>query len=401
MKKIVWISAYLPYDTVKHAGGKIHNYYLKKLIESGTYDIRLISFYVPGEENNFTIGDRIKCDLVCYYNGIRKIIRGLGEIPFKYNPFNRYGGMANHYSIKNILRILRDYKNEGFYPDIVILQWTQIVVYAEYIKKIFPDTKIVSIEEDFSVLGYQRKRDRENNGLKRFIWNNRCKNLEKAEIGALRLSDLIIMNNAKDADLLKKYKQDLPIRIWSPYYDDYLDVNRKEPLSRSIIFYGDMSRPENYLSAIWFIENVMSRLNDTDINYHIIGGRPYSGLQQYKSERVVICGFVPDVREEFSKALCLAAPLQLGAGIKIKILESMSAGLPVITNNIGIEGIEATDGKEYFYAQTAEEYENIIRGMIENRYNLKEISDEGRKLIKEKYNYEKSSADFVCWLGEL
>ncbi len=128
MKKLVWISAYLPYDTVKHAGGKIHNYYLKELLGADQYDVRLISFYQPGEEEHFTFHNRIRCDLTCYYGGFRKILRGIEEIPFKYNPFDRYGGMANPYSLRHILKILRAYREEGFLPDIVIMEWTQIAL---------------------------------------------------------------------------------------------------------------------------------------------------------------------------------------------------------------------------------------------------------------------------------
>ena len=155
-----------------------------------------------------------------------------------------------------------------------------------------------------------------------------------------------------------------------------------------------MNRIENSSSALWFIENVMPRLKDEDVKFTIIGNKPPQELVNKRSEKIVITGFVDDPAPYFENAMCLVAPLLLGAGVKVKIIEALSSGVPVITNDIGIEGIDANDGVEYLHATEPVEYENIIRKMISGEIDTNAISCNAVNLIRENYNLSKSFAQY-------
>ena len=90
----------------------------------------------------------------------------------------------------------------------------------------------------------------------------------------------------------------------------------------------------------------------------------------------------------------MAAPLLLGAGIKVKIIEALSSGVPVLTNDIGIEGIDAEDGKEYFHCEKPEEYEMVIRKIISGEIDTSVITSNAKRMIEEKYNLENSSKNY-------
>lgn len=402
MKKVVWISAYIPYENVNHAGGKIHYYYINRLIDTKKFDIRLISFYTPDEVNKFSLYNKIQCDLFCYHTGIKKLIRGIREINYKHNPLHKYGNIANRYSHHNILKKLQQYKEEGYCPDIIILQWTQIVVFIKEIKEIFPDAKCVSIEEDVALLSYKRMRDSEKNRFKKYLYKLRYKKLEKSEIEALSNSDLVILNNDKDRKLLKNYSvlDNKTIKVWAPYYDSYLEIERIQNAENSIMFYGAMNRPENYLSVIWFIEKVLPIIKD-DYVFYVVGGKPNERLLAYQSEKIIITGFVENVAQYLQKCKCLVAPLVLGAGIKIKILEALSAGIPVLTNSIGIEGIPAKTMQEYYHCEAPEEYATIIHKIFGDKYDSVIINHNAKKFVSEHFDYNKSGDDFVEWVDSL
>ena len=104
-----------------------------------------------------------------------------------------------------------------------------------------------------------------------------------------------------------------------------------------------------------------------------------------------ITGFVENVEPYFETALCSLVPLLLGAGIKVKVLESMSAGVPVLTNNIGIEGIPAKDGLEYLHCETADDYISAITKLAGDEKLRNLLSENGRKFIKETFDYERDS----------
>ena len=156
-----------------------------------------------------------------------------------------------------------------------------------------------------------------------------------------------------------------------------------------------MGRNENYASAIWFIKNVLYKIKDPDVRLIILGSRPHPSLQKYAGNRVVITGFVDDIRPYFQHSLCLVAPLILGAGVKIKIIESLTAGLPILTNDIGIEGIPAEDGKSYYHCNTPDDYIEKIQFLLNNKSYAKVMSDNEKKLADEIYDYDKSLEIFV------
>ena len=108
-----------------------------------------------------------------------------------------------------------------------------------------------------------------------------------------------------------------------------------------------------------------------------------------ENEKIKVVGFVKDVSDYFAKGLCLVAPLQMGAGIKVKILEAFSAGIPVLTNHIGIEGIPARDGKEYFHCETPNEYAAAIRRLLSDRKSASELSQNARQLVQKQFDYHK------------
>ena len=78
-------------------------------------------------------------------------------------------------------------------------------------------------------------------------------------------------------------------------------------------------------------------------------------------------------------------------GIKTKIQESMSAGVPVLTNEIGIEGIPARNGYEYFHCNTAEDYRNVILSLSSDIKKAEEVGKAAQLFIRNNFSYENHS----------
>ena len=141
---------------------------------------------------------------------------------------------------------------------------------------------------------------------------------------------------------------------------------------------------------------------DNELRLIIIGNKPPQQLLAYSSNRIIITGFVEDISPYFKHSLCLVAPLILGAGIKIKIIEAMSAGIPVLTNAIGIEGIDAVDKRHFFYCDSKKDYiENIHLLEMMDPEKKREMSLAEKNYIQEKFNYVKSLEEFVDILDEM
>ena len=371
---VLWISPYAPYDTVGHAGGKNHNYYLKYIKKNTNYDITLISICVKSEIANLDL-DRYGIDyIIMTYNRWTPI--SLIEDVFGLVKIKRDGGLLGNRKYHLLLSALKQYVESGKKPDVIITQWTDATLIYDTLKELFPDSKYIAIEEDVAFLGYKRKYEN-SNGLFRAYNKKRYDFLKLAEIRTLSNYDLVVALNDQDRDLLiSEGIQSKSVLRMSSYHELFKE-NVYQPDLHKLLFYGAMSRPENYKSAIWFIENVMSKLDDR-YSLVVVGSNPSEELIKLKSNRVTITGFVSSVAPYFEQSLCLVAPLLLGAGTKIKVLEALSAGLPVLTNDIGAEGISLTNGDNYLHCESADDYVNAIKDLTSNEELRNKISHNGR-----------------------
>lgn len=407
MKKILWISPFAPYDNIGHASGKIENFYIKSLSQKvKNIDIRLLSFCLENEIPKIDL-DRygIKYDIISYRNDKKaKLIRNIkyNGLESKFNIFNKYANYVPNFFKKEVIKKINKYDEiENYKPDIIILEWTSSVLLIEEIKKVYPNSKYIAIEEDVAYLSYYRHINLVKSKIMKLIWTYKFKILKDIELQALEHTDIIICNNEKDKELLLKENIDeFKIMVWCPFYFDLTHIMHVNT-NNNIIFYGAMAREENYLSVVWFIENVLEKLDDLKVQFLIIGSNPSKKLYAYENDKVKVIGFVQDISIYLKNSLCLVAPLVLGAGIKIKVLEAMSSGLPVLTNDIGIEGIPAISGIDYFLCQNPDDYVTAIKQLVCNKEKNEEMSKHAQKFMKENFNIDKSLHDFVSLIEKL
>ena len=224
---------------------------------------------------------------------------------------------------------------------------------------------------------------------------NKYQDRAKVRILVRNIADIkhIVVDTEQDALLLEN---NIPREMVSvlPVWFERLEKRNAER-KRKIVFYGDMRRKENYLSIIWFVKHVWPLLNDVDVELDIAGNKPVKKVRDLASDRIHVLGFVDDIAKEFAEVSMLVAPWRLGAGIKVKVLEAMGCGLPVLTNHIGIEGIPAINGESYIHCETAEEYQKAIIRLLDHPEEARRIGVNAEKFIDEFYNMEQAVKMFA------
>lgn len=391
-KKVLDISPSIPYKGVGHAGGKCQYYYLKKL--ENECDFEFISTLIDTEYNKFSEG-KIKGNyhLLTRYIGIKKFsdlfIKTLLKIQRNF-VFDKYIGLLpfdfEFFIFKNLKRL----KKNGYEPDYIILEWTEITFLVRKIRKLFPNARYICNEVDVTFLRYLRRLNTSKNFFSKIKNKIEYIRMKKKELSCLQEIDEVLVLNEKDKQLL--IDESFPankIRAIVNYFDLYYQVQRNIDKD-TIIFYGAMVRPENCEACEWFINNVFNTLPD-NFKFIIIGYKPQPSILKYQNDRIIVTGFVDDVSVYFAKCLCSVVPLFNGAGIKTKIQESMSAGVPVLTNEIGIEGIPARNGYEYFHCNTAEDYRNVILSLSSDIKKAEEVGKAAQLFIRNNFSYENHS----------
>ncbi|MEO2263762.1 glycosyltransferase [Dorea sp. YH-dor228] len=395
-RKLLFISMSLPFAKVSHAGGQIFNYYINRFIEDKNNEITLIAKVLPDEKKYL---DTVNPNMTLYTvstpeNTVAKYFSYLKSMNSKVNPFYKYGNVLTKEIYDQIREILKKLKASGYKPDVISLEWTWILLYIDTIKNYFPDAKYIATEHDVTFLGLERRYKTDNNPIKKMYDFIRFKSIKKNELKAARQCDVIFVLNEKDKNLLLKESfEDSKIGILPPYFSKPQKVNRI-PEMKDLLFYGAMNRDENSKSALWFIDNVMPRIQDLGLRFVIVGNKPQEEILKRESDQIVVTGFIDDVTPYFEKSICLVASLVLGAGIKIKVLEAMAMGIPVLTNNVGIEGIDAVDGESYLHCETPEDYEKAIRAIVKGEIDIRAISRNSLNMISQKYDFDRAFEEY-------
>ncbi len=158
----------------------------------------------------------------------------------------------------------------------------------------------------------------------------------------------------------------------SPYLKVYVIPNIHEvhrsanPFSsrRDLLFVGHFGHPPNEDGMLYFVKEVLPAIKEAepDLKLYVVGNNPGSAVRALAAPDVIVTGWVKDLTPFFESCRVFVAPLRYGAGVKGKVGQSLSYGLPVVTTSIGAEGMGLVDGRDVLIGDTAQDFaRQVIR----------------------------------------
>ena len=165
----------------------------------------------------------------------------------------------------------------------------------------------------------------------------------------------------------------------------------KEQIPRFLIFCGSLWSIPNSEGLHWFCQKiwplVLKEYSDLKLLVVGIGELPKKYSIVYETPSIEFTGTVDDVKPWYNKATISVVPLLTGSGTRLKILEAMGMGVPVVSTTIGAEGINYTDGKEIIIADKESDFANKIIALLKDKNQREMISIEARKLAASQYDW--------------
>jgi sugar transferase (PEP-CTERM/EpsH1 system associated) len=176
------------------------------------------------------------------------------------------------------------------------------------------------------------------------------------------------------------------------------------PPGPSLILCAGFSVYRNREAAIWFVRQVLPSIRDAipDVQFWIVGSNPPPEvLQLGECPGVHVTGTVEDVRPYYARAAVSVAPYRYGEGTKLKVLEAMASGVPVVSTTIGCQGLEVRDGEHLLVADTPDAFTERVVALLRDPTHRREIGTHARALIEQKYAWTKIVDDLEPRLWQL
>jgi len=163
--------------------------------------------------------------------------------------------------------------------------------------------------------------------------------------------------------------------------------------SCDLLCVGAMFYPPNVDGVLWFLREVLPliRREAPDARLRIVGPRPDRAIVRAaaKDPLVSVAGHVEDLGPHWRAARVSVVPLRAGSGMRVKILDAMARGVPVVSTRLGAEGINATDGEDIFLADDAGEFARAVVRLHRDRELRAKLAQNARRLIETQYDWRR------------
>jgi polysaccharide biosynthesis protein PslH len=164
------------------------------------------------------------------------------------------------------------------------------------------------------------------------------------------------------------------------------------PDSLNIVTLGTLHYPPNADGIRWFAREVFPRViwEMPQATLTIIGKNPpqdFLEMAANQSERCYVTGYVPDLVPQLEKSAVMVVPVRAGSGMRVRILEALAHGLPIVTTTIGLEGIDALPGRDLLVADSVEDYATAVVRLLKNPGQRNQLAENGRRLAETRYDW--------------
>lgn len=274
----------------------------------------------------------------------------------------------------------------GKYFDYAWLSRPHISVRYIDLIRTYSSAKIIYFGHDLHYL--REMRAYQQNGDEKNLKDS--KEWKRMELELMRKADVSYYLSKAELDEIAGEDVSLRVRrVPIHIYDRFPKIHYQAAKRKDILFVGGFGHPPNADAVRWLAEEIMPLVwkKNEDMVLHVVGSGPPKDIQAFANEHLKICGFLTDeeLRRMYAAVRLAVVPLRFGAGIKGKIIEAMMWGIPVVTTEIGIEGIEGAEQIIQVHQDTQELADCMVQ-LYQNECQLEQMSEEERRYIKANYS---------------
>ncbi len=227
--------------------------------------------------------------------------------------------------------------------------------------------------------------------VRRHYWRWEAQKLHRAERHYCPQFALNVVVSPEDGDNLASLAPDLETRVVPNGVDTEYFAPRPDPGGKTLLFCGGLDWYPNGDAMVHFFDAIWPRLTRLlpDVRIFVVGRKPPKWLQQLggSDPRVHVTGFVDDVRPYFREATVYICPIRVGGGTRLKILDALAMGMPLIATAFACSGLSVEHEKHVLLGNNPEAFANQILRALADPVLRTDLATQGRDLVCRDYSW--------------
>ncbi len=259
-----------------------------------------------------------------------------------------------------IRKTLNDFK-----PDVVILESLFVAPYYRIIRK-HAQAKLVYRAHNIEYKLWKQRIKQEKQLLRRAVLKNMVTKLKHAEIDFIQRVDATLAITSNDAKRIKKLTTN-PIKI-IPFgiTPGHVNAATHDTRPKKVLFLGALDWQPNIVGLTWFIENCWAKIHQNYPNWEfdLAGRNATSYFKELSVAGINYLGEIENTSKFYHAGAIFIIPLFTGGGMRIKAIESIAHGTPIVSTKKGMEGIAVKKNKSFLQANDAKSFIKQVSRLI-------------------------------------
>ncbi len=371
-----------------NTGAKLREYHLMRQL-SRQASVELLAFAAGPGEMRLPFCGRVHTSPRPPRYTVGKICRGLlGGQPLPLLNY-RSDGMA-----AALEAVLTGRREAPF--DAIVLESLHMEAYRNELDRFRNGALLVYDWHNIESELLRRYASRENNPAKRLYARETARRLERVERGILGGDSAHFVCSERERVQLLRWRPQAKVAVVPNGVDGEAFADNSAHERCRILFVGSMDYGPNRDAVEWFAHRVWPGLRNAlrtshpRMRFTVVGSNPPASLQRLQSmDGIEVTGSVQSVVPYYAEAAIVVTPLLAGGGTRLKVVESMAAGVPVVSTPLGAEGIDARHGEEVVLIEPGNpaDWEREIVSLLDDAARWSAISRNGKRLALSRYDW--------------
>jgi glycosyltransferase involved in cell wall biosynthesis len=390
-KRILFLTPQLPYPL--HQGTTLRNFGLIWGLAKRGHKVGLLSFVEPDQPNLRSTPLADLCDPAdtilaperSRMERLRDLVRGFADMA------------RRRWSEEFAGKLEQILATHSF--DIIHIEGIEMAPYLKVLKRAAPEALLIYDAHNAEYALQRRIAQQDIRRPARWpaavysaVQTTRLRNLETSLCHDV---DRVMAVSEADAQILGELPHQTPITVipnaimadaYQPKETQAADIPHP-----AMVFTGKMDFRPNVDATLWFVDHIQPRILEEvgDAHFIVVGQKPHPRLDSLRNRpHVALTGYVDSIQPYLRAADVYVAPLRMGSGTRLKLLEAMAMGCAIVSTRIGAEGLSVEDGVHILLADTAAEFAASVVSLLHNAELRARLGSRAQMLVRERYDWQ-------------